>query len=251
MDAYYRETNANVHRGVYELAAEATARYEAGRDAVARLVGAPARHGGLHQERHRGDQPGRLGLGRAQPDGRRRDPRHRDGAPLATSSRGRSSPASPARRCGSRRSPPGASSTWTPSPRLLTERTRIVGVVHVSNVLGTINPVAEITRHGPRAGRPGAGGRLAERPPHAGRRPGDRLRLLRLHRPQDARPHGHRRAGRTPRAAGGDGALPRRRRDDLQRQHRRVHLGRPALEVRGRHARRSPRRSAWARPPTT
>ena len=29
---------------------------------------------------------------------------------------------------------------------LLTPRTRIVGVVHVSNVLGTINPVAEITR---------------------------------------------------------------------------------------------------------
>ena len=41
MDAYYRETNANVHRGVYALAAEATARFEAGRDAVARLVGAP------------------------------------------------------------------------------------------------------------------------------------------------------------------------------------------------------------------
>ncbi len=29
---------------------------------------------------------------------------------------------------------------------LLSERTRIVGVVHVSNVLGTLNPVAEITR---------------------------------------------------------------------------------------------------------
>lgn len=41
VEAYYRETNANVHRGVYELAAEATARFEGGRDAVARLVGAP------------------------------------------------------------------------------------------------------------------------------------------------------------------------------------------------------------------
>lgn len=41
MDRYYVETNANVHRGVYELAEEATARFEAGRDAVARLVGAP------------------------------------------------------------------------------------------------------------------------------------------------------------------------------------------------------------------
>ena len=43
MEAYYRETNANVHRGVYELAAEATTRFEAGRDAVARLVTRPAR----------------------------------------------------------------------------------------------------------------------------------------------------------------------------------------------------------------
>ena len=41
MEAYYRETNANVHRGVYELAAEATNRFEHGRDAVARLIGAP------------------------------------------------------------------------------------------------------------------------------------------------------------------------------------------------------------------
>jgi cysteine desulfurase / selenocysteine lyase len=40
MDAYYREANANVHRGVYALAAEATDRFEAGRDSVARLVSA-------------------------------------------------------------------------------------------------------------------------------------------------------------------------------------------------------------------
>ena len=41
MDAYYRETNANVHRGVYQLAAEATERFEAGRTAFARLINAP------------------------------------------------------------------------------------------------------------------------------------------------------------------------------------------------------------------
>lgn len=40
MDAYYVETNANVHRGVYELAAEATERFEAGRTEVARLLNA-------------------------------------------------------------------------------------------------------------------------------------------------------------------------------------------------------------------
>ena len=42
MDAYYRETNANVHRGVYGLAAEATDRYEYGRSAVARLISHPS-----------------------------------------------------------------------------------------------------------------------------------------------------------------------------------------------------------------
>ena len=40
MDAYYRETNANVHRGVYELATDATARFEAGRTAFAELINA-------------------------------------------------------------------------------------------------------------------------------------------------------------------------------------------------------------------
>ncbi|MFN8108861.1 MAG: SufS family cysteine desulfurase [Thermoleophilia bacterium] len=40
MQNYYTQTNANVHRGVYEMAAEATARFEAARDAVAAFVGA-------------------------------------------------------------------------------------------------------------------------------------------------------------------------------------------------------------------
>jgi cysteine desulfurase/selenocysteine lyase len=37
-------------------------------------------------------------------------------------------------------------------PALLTDRTRIVAVAHMSNVLGTINPVAEITRQAHAAG---------------------------------------------------------------------------------------------------
>lgn len=41
MNAYYRETNANVHRGVYEMAAEATDRFESGRTAAARLINHP------------------------------------------------------------------------------------------------------------------------------------------------------------------------------------------------------------------
>jgi cysteine desulfurase/selenocysteine lyase len=40
MDAYYETTHANVHRGVYTLAEEATARYEAARRAAGTLIGA-------------------------------------------------------------------------------------------------------------------------------------------------------------------------------------------------------------------
>ena len=42
---YYSEHNANVHRGAYALAVEATDAYEAARTAVARFVNAWAREG--------------------------------------------------------------------------------------------------------------------------------------------------------------------------------------------------------------
>jgi cysteine desulfurase / selenocysteine lyase len=42
MDTYYETTHANVHRGVYTIAEEATRRYEEARAKVARFIGAPA-----------------------------------------------------------------------------------------------------------------------------------------------------------------------------------------------------------------
>ena len=145
MDAYYRQTNANVHRGVYELAAEATARYEAGRDAVARMVGAPRESVVLtknaseainlvawawgvrtltpgdeilvtEMEHHSNIVPWQIVAG-------------------ITGATVRFAPVTP-----------GGELDMDAFTALLTERTRMVGVVHVSNVLGTINPVAEITR---------------------------------------------------------------------------------------------------------
>jgi len=145
MDAYYRETNANVHRGVYELAAEATARYEAGRDAVARLVGAPResvvftknaseainlvawawgvrnlRAGDevliTEMEHHSNIVPWQIVAG-------------------ITGASVRFVPVTPE-----------GELDMEAFTGLLSERTRMVGVVHASNVLGTINPVAEITR---------------------------------------------------------------------------------------------------------
>jgi cysteine desulfurase / selenocysteine lyase len=41
MDDYYSTTHANVHRGVYRLAEEATRRFEAARRAAGQLIGAP------------------------------------------------------------------------------------------------------------------------------------------------------------------------------------------------------------------
>lgn len=145
MDAYYRETNANVHRGVYELAAEATARYEAGRDAVARLVGArretvvftknaseainlvawawgvrTLRAGDeiivTEMEHHSNIVPWQIVAG-------------------ITGATVRFVPVTP-----------DGELDMDAYVALLSPRTRMVAVVHASNVLGTINPAAEIAR---------------------------------------------------------------------------------------------------------
>ena len=44
VDTYYREYNANVHRGIYEIGERSTAAYEAARTSVARFINAPDRH---------------------------------------------------------------------------------------------------------------------------------------------------------------------------------------------------------------
>jgi cysteine desulfurase/selenocysteine lyase len=45
MDHYYETTHANVHRGVYTIAEEATQAYEGARSTVARFIGAPSPRG--------------------------------------------------------------------------------------------------------------------------------------------------------------------------------------------------------------
>ena len=44
MDTYYREYNANVHRGIYQIGERATAAYEAARAKIARFINAPDAH---------------------------------------------------------------------------------------------------------------------------------------------------------------------------------------------------------------
>ena len=74
--------------------------------------------------------------------------------------------------------------------RLLGERTRLLAVAHVSNALGTVNPVRELVAHGAHARRSRAGGRRPGGAAPAGGRAGAGLRLLRLLGPQGLRPTG-------------------------------------------------------------
>ncbi len=143
---YYEEYNANIHRGVYSIAERATAEYEAARAKVARFLGAaePAeivftrnitealnlvayawgrRHIGpgdeillTEMEHHSDLVPWQL---LAQERGARL--RH-----IPFDDQGRLILAG--------------------LDRLITARTKIVSVVHVSNTFGTVNPVAEIAR---------------------------------------------------------------------------------------------------------
>jgi cysteine desulfurase/selenocysteine lyase len=145
MEAYYRTTNANVHRGVYELAAEATARFEAGRDAVARLVNAPRE--GLVFTKNATEAINLVAwawgvreLGPGDEVLITEMEHHSNIVPWQivaeiTGAKLRFAPVTPS-----------GELDLDVVRDMLTERTRLVGVVHVSNVLGTINPVAEIAR---------------------------------------------------------------------------------------------------------
>ncbi len=42
MDVFYRQSNANIHRGIHTLAEEATAKYELAREIVAKFINAPS-----------------------------------------------------------------------------------------------------------------------------------------------------------------------------------------------------------------
>ncbi len=151
MDAYYREYRASIHRGVYELATRATDAYEAARDTVAALVnstpaetiftrnateainlaayswgGANLTSGDLvvvtEMEHHSNIVSWQLACQRA-------------GAELAYV-----------------RITDDGVLDLDHLDTLLARRPKLVGVVHASNVVGTINPVAEIVARAHRAG---------------------------------------------------------------------------------------------------
>ena len=77
---------------------------------------------------------------------------------------------------------------------LITENTKVVSLTWVSNMLGTINPVAEIARRAHEVGAVVVVDASQAAPAAARRRAGLRRRLPGLHRAQGDRPDRHRRA---------------------------------------------------------
>ena len=261
---YYERHNANLYRAVYELAEEATAMFEGARTTLARVHRrAGSLDGRVHPRHHRVDQPRRQRLGPEVPPRGRRDPVHRDGAPLEHRPLA-------ARRRGDRRGHSGSSrsrttgrSTRRRSRRCITDRTKVLAITGQSNVLGTMPALERLTDVRARRRRDRRGRRRAARPAQPGGRRRARRRLPHDLGPQDARPDGVGRSVRPARAARRDGSVPRRRRDDHGGLSRPLDLQGAPAQVRGRddehrrgdrsRPRRSStsRRSAWRTSGTT
>jgi cysteine desulfurase / selenocysteine lyase len=142
---YYEKHNANVHRGIHALAEEATALYENARDKMAKFIGAPSRDEVVFTKNTSEsiNLVARV-LGDAGP-GYRVGP----GDEIVITEMEHHSNIVPWQMLAERT---GATLKWfriTDEGRLdlstldsvITERTKIVSMVHVSNLLGTINPV--------------------------------------------------------------------------------------------------------------
>jgi cysteine desulfurase / selenocysteine lyase len=148
---YYEHTHANVHRSIHTLGEEATELYEAARDAVRSFVGAESREEIVFT---RGTTEGlnllAQALGRTMGAGDEilvtEMEHHSNLIPWQMLCRDRATilKAVPVA--------DGADLDLDAFDRLLSPRTRVVAVTHVSNVLGTINPVAEIARRAHAAG---------------------------------------------------------------------------------------------------
>jgi cysteine desulfurase/selenocysteine lyase len=156
MGEHYAMHNANVARAVHQLGAESTAAYEAARDKVAAFINAPSRNEVVFTKnitealnllaRVLGDAPGPRGVGEGDEIVLTEMEHHSNIVPWQLL-----------------RDRAGARLRWfglTDEGRLdlsnidelITERTKVVSLAWVSNMLGTVNPVAEIARRAHQVG---------------------------------------------------------------------------------------------------
>ena len=201
---YYEHDNANVHRGIHELSHRATVAFEAARARAASIHQCPQRRRNhFHARHHRRHQSGRPILGRQES----RAPATPSCSPkwsiTATSSPGN---------CWPQRT--GAKLAYLPvtGDDGLLDLGRLDDIAHPRGQTLRLHPHLQyprrhqsrrrIVRPRPQARRHHPGRCRPERRPSAGRCAGDRLRFPGLFRPQNVRPHRHRRALRPPRIAG-------------------------------------------------
>ncbi len=151
MAAFYRRSNANVHRALYELAAEATEMYEGARAKVAGLLGASAEEIVFVRGTTEALNLAAYTLGEA---------RVQAGDSIVVTEMEHHANLVPwqqaARRQGARlQAVPiteGGELDFASYERVLSSGAKVVALTHASNLLGTINPVPELSDIAHRAG---------------------------------------------------------------------------------------------------
>ncbi len=143
---YYSGYNANIHRGIHSLAEEATAAFEATRDSVRAFINAPAREqiiftrGTTESINLVAATWGRKNIQRGDEILISAMEHHSNIVPwqLLCLEKGAVLKVIPVSDAGELR--------MDEFHRLLTGKTKLVSIIHVSNALGTVNPVKEIIR---------------------------------------------------------------------------------------------------------
>ena len=151
LDDYYTRLNANVHRGLHTLSEEATNAYEEARERVARFINAPARNLVFVRNTTEGINLVAGAWGRKNV---------RAGDEIVLSVMEHHSNIVPwqmlARETGAVLRyfdiHDDGSLDVDQADELITERTRIVSIAHMSNVLGTVNPIEAIVERAHAAG---------------------------------------------------------------------------------------------------
>jgi cysteine desulfurase/selenocysteine lyase len=151
---YYTEENANIHRGVHVLSGRATDAYESGRETVRRFLNAAAVEeivfvrGATEAINLVAQTYGRSHVGSGDEIIVSEMEHHSNIVPwqMICDEKGARLRVIPITDAGELR--------IDAYERLLTDRTRLVAVTHVSNALGTVNPVADMIRLAHRHGVP-------------------------------------------------------------------------------------------------
>ncbi|GAA2167389.1 cysteine desulfurase [Humibacillus xanthopallidus] len=152
--AFYEQHNAAVHRGAHQLAEEATDDFEVARATVASFVGAPADEVVFTKNATEAINLVAYAFSNASPSEDAKDERFvlRPGDEILVTEMEHHANLVPWQELARRT---GATLRWIPAEAdgaldlsglgdLLTERTKVFAVTHVSNVLGTVNPVTEL-----------------------------------------------------------------------------------------------------------